>query len=143
MNITLFNKTYWIRRFREQEIVDGYVVATYEDFQTSLNVHPLGTDKQMALPEGERKIKRLEAHGSDKKLFTADESAGQKADMLYYDGRWYECVNSQVWDHTFLSHVNYQFVIVPLDAAGTSDLMPPSGGSGYCRFANEGWCHCK
>ena len=61
MNIRLFNKNYWIRRFGVQREVKGYLTSGHEDFVASLNVHPLGTDAIQALPEGERKLKRLEA----------------------------------------------------------------------------------
>ena len=126
MNIRLFNKTYWVRRFGEQKVVKGYVTSGYSDFQASLHIHPLSTDQQQALPEGERTIKRLEGHG-EIKLLVANQDLNRKADLLYYHGDWYECVSSQVWDHTILSHLNYQFVLVPSDAAGSIDLEPPVG----------------
>lgn len=126
MNIRLFNKNYWIRRFGVQREVKGYLASGREDFVASLNVHPLGTDAIQALPEGERKLKRLEGHG-EVALLVGDEEAGRKGDLLYYHGNWYECVSSQVWDHTILSHYNYQFVLVPTDAGGTTDLKAPVG----------------
>ena len=124
MNITLFNKKYWIRRFGEQREVRGYLTSGRSDFVASLNVHPLGTDKQLALPEGERKEKRLEAHGTDV-LVVANQDTGRKGDLLYYHGDWYECINAQEWDHTILNHLNYQFVIVPRDASKSIDLKDP------------------
>lgn len=126
MNITLFNKLYWIRRFGEQKNIKGYLVSEHQDFGASLNVHPLSTDQMQALPEGQRKLKRLEAHGVAG-LVVADEELNRKGDLLYYHGDWYECVSSQVWDHTILSHLNYQFVLVPSDASGSIDLEPPVG----------------
>lgn len=126
MNIRLFNKNYWIRRFGVQREVKGYLTSGYEDFVASLNVHPLGTDAIQALPEGERKLKRLEAHG-EVALLVGDEETGRKGDLLYYHGDWYECVSSQMWDHTILSHYNYQFILVPTDAGGTVDLELPTG----------------
>ncbi len=124
MNITLFNKKYWVRRFGEQKEVRGYFTAGYSDFVASLNVHPMGADQMQALPEGERKIKRLEAHGSDV-LIPANQDTGVKGDLLLYDGDWYECVSAQRWDHTILSHLNYQFVLVPNDASRSADTVNP------------------
>ena len=127
MNIRLFNKNYWIRRFGVQREVKGYLTSGYEDFVASLNVHPLGTDAIQALPEGERKLKRLEAHG-EVALLVGDEKESRKGDLLYYHGDWYECVNSQMWDHTILSHYNYQFVQVPLDGSRRDDIAnTPTG----------------
>lgn len=129
MNITIFNKSYWARRFTEPKIIKGYQTTGHEDFVVSLNVHPMGNDAIMALPEGERLIKRLEAEGTDV-LTPADQDNNVKGDLLYYHGRWYECVSAVEWDHTFLSHINYQFTVVPEDAAGTIDLSEPDGEPG-------------
>ena len=126
MNIKIFNKRYWARRFGEQVNVKGYLTTPHSDFSVSLNVHPLGNDAIQALPEGERKIKRLEAHGTDE-LRPSNQDAGIKGDLLYYHGYWYECISAVEWDHTMLNHLNYQFVIVPKDAAGTIDLADPVG----------------
>ena len=124
MNITFFNKEYIIRRFSEQSIVKGYVTSPISDFKASLHIHPPSEDTINALPEGERLIKRLEGHGSIE-LISANQDTGIKGDLLYYHGKWYECVSSVEYDHTFLSHWNYKFVIVPNDASRTVDTYPP------------------
>ena len=129
MNIRIFNRNYWIRRFGVQKEIKGYLTSGYEDFVASMNVHPLGTDSIQALPEGERKLKRLEGHG-EAALVSADQEANRKGDLLYYHGDWYECVSSQLWDHTMLSHYNYQFVLVPVDTGRATDLKPPVGEPG-------------
>lgn len=126
MNIRLFNKNYWIRRFGKQREVRGYLTSTHSDFVASLHVHPLGADSVSALPEGLRKIRRLEGHG-DVVLVVADEAKNRKGDLLYYNGDWYECVSAQQWNTTMLSHLNYQFVLVPTDASNSIDLEPPAG----------------
>lgn len=122
----MFNKNYWIRRFDEQREVKGYLTSGSRDFAASLHIHPLGTDSIQALPEGLRHLKRLEGHG-EIELFTANEEANRKGDLLYYHGDWYECINCQLWHTTLLSHYNYQFVIVPVDSGGTIDLHAPNG----------------
>jgi len=126
LNIRLFNKNYWIRRFGTQRVVKGYLVSGNEDFVASLNVHPVGSDVMQALPEGQRHIKRLEAHG-EIELKVANEEQNQKGDLLYYHDDWYECVSCQMWDHTILAHYNYQFVLCPTDVGKTTDLEPPLG----------------
>jgi len=137
MNIRLFNKKYWVRRFEEQREVRGYLASGYSDFVADLNVHPLGTDQVMTLPEGQRKIKRLEAHG-EIQLVVADQDSNRKGDLLFYHGEWFECISSQMWDHTVLSHYNYQFVLVPRDAALSTDIEhDPVGIPG-----SQKECHC-
>lgn len=126
MNIRLFNKNYWVRRFGEQKNIRGYLSSGFKDFGASLHLHPMGTDEMIALPEGQRKVKRLEGHG-EIELLTADQEKNRKGDMVYYRGSWYECEMCQLWDHTLLSHYNYQFVIVPPDASGAVDTKAPVG----------------
>lgn len=130
MNIALFNKEYRIRRFSEQRIVKGYVTASHRDFTVRLHVHPSGNDTIQSTPEGERKIKRLEAHGTVI-LQAADQEKGQKGDLLFYHGAWYECVSAVEYEHTILSHWNYAFVIVPSDAAGSIDISCENEGEIY------------
>ena len=120
MNIRLFNKPYIIRRFGEQSEVKGYLTADHEDFLVSMDVSPSGTDVNQALPEGERRIKRLQGF-SETPLRVSNQDEGIQGDLLYYHGDWYECVSAQEWDHTILCHWNYSFTLVPYDAAGTID----------------------
>lgn len=91
--------------------------ASYTDQVVSLNVQPLSSDELQALPEGESRNKRMRAFG-DTVLTPADRSAGTRGDWLFYQGNmdpvghWYECVSSQGWDHTMLSHCCSEFVLV-------------------------------
>ncbi len=127
MNITIFNKPYWLRHFTEQKEVRGYLTSGYVDKVVSLHIHPLGTDQIQTLPEGERKIKHLEGHGSEN-LVVADQDKNRKGDLLYYYNEWYECIASQPYDHTLLSHYNYQFVLVPSKEAVSTDTKNPPNG---------------
>lgn len=124
MNIALFNKKYWLRRFGEQREVKGYLTANSKDYVISINVHPVGTTTLQALPEGERSFKRLEGHGNVE-LVEANRENNVKGDLLFYHGSWYECTSSQLWNHTLLAHYNYQFVQVPNDGSRRNDLKAP------------------
>ena len=127
MNITIFNRKHWVRRFGEQVNVKGFLKTTYQDMVVSIHVHPVGATTLQALPEGERMLERLEGHNCDTELYCANQSTGQKADLLYYHGNWYQCVSAVLWDHTILNHWNYQFTRVPKDVAGSIDLAAPTG----------------
>lgn len=119
VNIRLFKKPYTIRRHTEQTIVNGYASAPYSDFITRLNVQPLTPDELAALPEGDRTVMRKKSYGPDK-LISADEFEGVPGDRLFYNGHWYECKSSVMWDHTILSHYRSDFVVLP-----QCDQMPP------------------
>lgn len=132
MGFTIFRRTFTIRRFGEDEVIDGYAHTTYTDTNTILNVQPLSADELQALPEGERRTKRLKAYG-DLIFTTADQSTGVRGDWLLYGGHWYECVSSLYWDHTLLTHCKSEFVevaeseVAPYAAADESD-----GEAGCC-----------
>lgn len=126
MNIALFNRKYWVRRFGTTKFVRGYAANGYEDRQVSLHIHPAGENAVSANPEGERRAKRLEGHGTDV-LMTSSEATGAKGDLLWYDGEWYECVAATSYDHTVLCHINYQFTLLPKDAALSPDVLAPPG----------------
>lgn len=123
MNICIFNRNYWVRRFEEQREVRGYLTSGRLDFVASLHVHP-GTDQVNMQDEGERRVMRLDGHGTDV-LVTAEQSANHKGDLLLYNGEWFECISAMLYDHTLLSHWNYSFVRVPVDAADSIDVTDP------------------
>lgn len=128
MGLTIFRREFVVRRFGKEEIVDGYGTAPYKDTVEVLNVQPLSADELQALPEGERKTKRMKAF-SDFLFNTADQSTGCRGDWLFYRGNmdpvghWYECVSSLGWDHTMLSHCRSEFVQVA--EAESYTLEPP------------------
>ena len=113
MNIQLFKKPYVIRHYEAQTVnADGYASAPYTDTAAMLNVQPLSPDDLMALPEGDRTVKRVKAIGKDR-LASADEFTGTPGDRLFYQGYWYECKSSVMWDHTALGHYRSDFAILP------------------------------
>ena len=112
MYIGLFKRPYVVRHYGEQSLVDGYASAPHTDAVTRLDVQPLTPDELMALPEGDRTVKRVKTFGPDR-LTSADDYDDIPADRLFYQGLWYECTSSVMWDHTLLSHYRSDFVILP------------------------------
>ena len=121
MAIGIFRRPYTVRRRSEQRIINGYAVRDSSDFTIMLNVQPLSANELLALPEGERTVKRVKTYGADE-LISADEHGGRPGDMLYYDGQWYECKTCVHWLHTPLAHYEAEFVIV----ANQSGHHPPT-----------------
>ena len=124
MKIRIFRRLYTVRKYGKQEIIDGYPRAPYTDVKTRLNVQPLSSDELQALPEGQRKINRVKAFGADR-LTSADEHEGIPGDRLFYQGLWYECTSSVMWDHTLLGHYHSEFVVIPQSA---QEAAPKSAG---------------
>ncbi|MBE6725089.1 MAG: hypothetical protein E7576_07870 [Ruminococcaceae bacterium] len=119
MNIRLFNRKYTLRSFGPPTIRNGYAIPSgYTDKTVSIHVHPSGGDQvQDKDGAGEGVARRLEGHG-EVEIKISDREAGTKADMLFFDGHWYECVSCEHWFHTILTHYNYRFALVPEHAEG-------------------------
>ena len=112
MYIGLFKRQYTMRVYKEQTVSGGHASAPFKDIVVRLNVQPLTPDELMALPEGERTVKRVKTFGPEM-LASADEYTGTPGVRLFYRGYWYECKSSVLWDHTLLSHYRSDFVILP------------------------------
>lgn len=125
----MFRRKYTVRHFESGEIIDGYAHTYFNDERLMLNVQPLSSDTLEALPEGERRVKRLKAYG-DEILTAADQRSGKRGDWLMYGGSWYECVSSLYYDHTILHHCKSEFVEVA--AAETQPYMTEASCGGEC-----------
>lgn len=141
MGISIFRRSFVIRRFDEECSIGGHSAALYHDTVTELDVQPLSADELKALPEGERRTKRMKAFG-DTVLRTSEEETGQRGDWLFYQGKmdqkghWYECVSSVGWDHTLLGHCKSEFVMV--SEAESSNMGRPT-----IRADGKGGCYCE
>lgn len=109
--MNLFKKEYVLRKFGEQKIVNGYSLSPYTDHITKLNIQPLSADELMALPEGDRAVKRIKGIGKAD-IHTVNDYKGIPADRVFYKGCWYECEGSDIRDNTKIGQTSATFVIV-------------------------------
>jgi hypothetical protein len=126
MNIRIFNRKYTIRSFDEPININGHWISGYRDWSAKIHVHPSGGDNVTDnYGAGENLMRRLEGHG-EIALKVSDRETGQKADMLFFDGHWYECISCEHWFHTLLNHFNYRFTLVQEFAEGDRiEFEPP------------------
>ena len=118
----LFKKLYTVLVYGAQTITRGYAAANYKPVTMRLDVQPLTPDEMMALPDGARTEKRIKTFGPDK-LTSADEFTGTPGARLFYNGQWFECKSSVMWDHTLLSHYRSDFTILP--ERDQKEMPPP------------------
>jgi hypothetical protein len=111
MRIRIFSGTYTVRRRGKQENINGYFVSESTDFTARLNIQPLSANELLALPEGERTVKRIKTF-SMTALISADEHSGTPGDLLYYEDKWYECKSCVRYIHSPLKHYEAVFVIL-------------------------------
>lgn len=128
MAIGLFKKPYVVRKHGAQTVIRGYAQAGYADSIAWLNVQPQAPNDYQANPEGEKTVKHLKSWGADK-LASANDSDGVPGDMLYYNGLWYECKSSVMWNHTMLRHYQSDFVSLPVDRQPRQPSISPRRNS--------------
>ena len=109
--MNIWRKTYTIRRYAGQTIVSGYPVASYTEFTTLIDVQP---DQNAATidTDGKRRVQRLTSYG-DAALLTENVETGQSADRLFFEGSWYECDSSMMYEHTPLAHYTCTWIRIP------------------------------
>ena len=107
-----FGRMYILRRYEEDQIVDGYQVAGYADRQVFLDVQ-MQSDKEVIEAGGSRDDVLLKTFG-DFPIQTSRQEKGLRADQLLYDGRWFECKSSRLSENTILKHWTSTFQLIPV-----------------------------
>ena len=127
-----WRKQHTIRRYLPQTIVEGYAVGgKYEDLTVYMDVQPID-NRQTLEQSGYRRTKRLSGH-TDELIQTADQKTGRKADRLYYENEWYECVSCNRHINTPLGHYKSEWVLCA-EAHNGEDYdvpyVPPNNSGG-------------
>lgn len=133
----MFKKKYTLRHYSPQKVKKGYATSSFTDKVVLLDVQPLTNAELMALPEGDRSVKRIKSFGSFP-ITTADQAKSTLADKLFYNGEWYECVMSVYWDHTPLSHYRSEFVQVSEASAKAEKKKSTASKKGKNNGGNGG-----
>lgn len=120
--MNIFKLKYTLRTFSRQKTKRGYAVrASFKDKIVSLDVQPTVAVDLRSLPEGKRAGKSIKSYG-DFPVQTADVKQGYRADRLFYDGEWYECVSSSYFEHTPLRHWKSLYTLV--SEADNTEVAP-------------------
>ena len=109
MAIGYWKKNYIIRVYGAPKNEDGYEVTSSKDYVVKLDVQTL-SDTSYTQPYGDRSIQRLKAFG-DYQFRPASE--GIKADRLWFQGRWFECIAARWSGNTWIRHWTSEFVECP------------------------------
>lgn len=102
---------YWktdriVRVFGAPTNINGYESTSYRDIRVKLDVQTV-YDSANTQPFGDRSIQRIKAFG-DYQFRPASE--GIKADWLWFQGRWFECVASRWSGNTWIRHWTAEFI---------------------------------
>lgn len=106
--MNFFKKPYTLRRFSPPKYVKGYSTIPYNDRTVLMDVQTL-SDDIITTPDGSRAVKRLKVF-CDSEILVEDTDKGQKADRIYFQGKWFDCRSSRLSDNTILRHYTATFV---------------------------------
>lgn len=129
----LWRKDYTMRRYGQQSFCNGYASRGFTDSVVKLNVQTIGSTQTTVTPEGKRSTRRIKSYGSFP-FRVEDVPNGIQADRLFFNGEWYACESSVLWEHTPLSHYRSEFVKVSEALASVEHRLPSietEGGESY------------
>lgn len=106
--MNFLKKNYTLRRYLEPIYVQGYSSIPYEEKTLPMDIQTL-EDIVETTPEGRRSIQRLKVF-CDSEILVEDEKKHQKADRVWFQGKWFECQSSRLSENTPLRHWTATFV---------------------------------
>ena len=126
--MNIWRKNYTLRRYGQQQIVNGYPVSTYSEMQVLLDVQPDMNAANIDI-DGKRRVQRLTSYG-DAEIITANVETGQRADRLFFNNDWFECDSSMWYEHTPIAHYTSTWIRVPEGVVkGNGEIPTPTGVS--------------
>lgn len=106
--MNFFKRPHLLRRYSRPKIEKGYSTIPYEEKTFPMDVQTL-EDVVITSPEGSRSVQRLKVF-CDKELLVENEANQQKADWLWFQGKWFECRSCRLSENTPLRHYTATFV---------------------------------
>lgn len=106
--MNFLKRPYTLRRYSEPQIVRGYSSIPYEDLTLPMDVQTL-EDKVMTGTDGSDSIQQLKVF-CDSEILVESEHKQQKADRLWFQGKWFECRSCRLSENTPLRHYTATFV---------------------------------
>lgn len=108
MLLGIWMKEHTVRRFAEPLVSGGYNFTKHTDITISADVQT-SQSSQKTDEDGDCSLQQLKAFSNDEFL-TADEKTGRKADLLWFQDKWFECRASRLSDNTMLGHWTSEFI---------------------------------
>ncbi len=109
--MVFFKKPHILRRYSDPVYINGHSSVPYQDMQVSMDVQTKEDTVKMD-GDGARSKQALKVF-CDSPILVEDASGQQKADRLWYQGKWFTCQNSRLSENTILRHYTADFVECP------------------------------
>lgn len=125
ISLNFFKKPYTLRRYSEPVFVDGYSSIPYEDLTLPMDVQTV-SDDVITTPDGTTSVQRLKVF-CDYPILVESTEKQQKADRIYFQGKWFECKSSRLSENTPLKHYTATFTEL-LDNEPAPETKTEEGG---------------
>lgn len=125
--MVFFKKPRILRRYFKPVYINGHSSVPYQDMQVSMDVQTKEDTVKMD-GDGARSKQSLKVF-CDSPILVEDAGGQQKADRLWYQGKWFACQNSRLSENTILRHYTAEFVECPEQEKPPELGIPGSIGS--------------
>lgn len=130
--MNFFRKPHTLRRYKDPKIVRGYTSIPYEELTLPVDVQTM-ENVVITTPDGSESVQRLKVFCDDE-ILVENAAIKQKADRLWFQGKWFECRSSRLSENTPLRHYTATFVECldqePGPKADTGEHGAPNAGMG-------------
>lgn len=106
--MNFLKKNYTLRRYSEPQYVKGYSSIPYSDLTLPMDIQT-SEDVIQTTSEGRKSIQKLKVF-CDSEILVEDVDKQQKADRVWFQGKWFECQSSRLSENTPLRHWTATFI---------------------------------
>lgn len=115
----IFKRTKTLRRFLRPVYDQGYTSIPYTDLKLPMDVQT--SDNSITTTEDGADATQIIKAFCDTEILAENQNTSQKADRLWFQGKWFECKSTRLSENTPLRHWVATFV----ECANQDD--PPEG----------------
>ncbi len=106
--MNFFKRPYIVRRYLQPKNVRGYISIPYTDMTLPMDIQTM-EDAVITAEDGARSVQQLKVF-CDNELLVEDKEKQQKADRVWFQGKWFDCQSSRLSENTPLRHWTATFV---------------------------------
>lgn len=122
--MNFLKRSYKIRRYSQPVYIKGYSSIPYEDLTFPMDIQTL-EDIVKTTADGSKSVQQLKIF-CDFEILLENQAKQQKADRLWFQGKWFECQSCRLSENTPLRHYTATFVEC-LDAEAGPDEESDGG----------------
>lgn len=103
-----FKKPRTIRRYSEPKNVKGYISIPYTEITLPMDIQTL-ENVDITTQDGTTSVQKLKAF-CDEPILTESANNQQKADRVWFQGKWFDCTSCRLSENTPLKHYTATFI---------------------------------